>query len=114
MKKKVFVKWLKALRSGSYIKTCGALRNESGYCALGVLCDISGLATWESERDTKKFQYCGQIHYLPKQVAEWAGMSSTEASKINAYLIIFNDKQKKDFDDLANLLELKYKKKEAA
>lgn len=112
MKKKIFVKWIKALRSGSYLKTSGALRNDVGFCALGVLCDISQTGQWESEPNTKKFQYLGQIHYLPKQVAEWAGMTQTEASKVNAYLITYNDKQRKDFNSLADLLIQKYKKKE--
>lgn len=112
MKKKVFIRWIKALRSGLYPKTSGALKNDVGFCALGVLCEISKIAEWEPEPNTKKFQYLGQIHYLPKQVAEWAGMTFSEASKVNAYLITYNDKQRKDFNDLADLLEKKYMKKE--
>lgn len=111
MNKKIFEKWIKALRSGSYIKVRGALRNDVGFCALGVLCDISGVGTWETEPNSKKLQYLGQIHYLPKQVAEWAGMSPSEASKVSAFLLVHNDNLKIGFNDLASLLEQKYKKK---
>lgn len=31
--------WLKALRSGEYVQAKGALRTQSGFCCLGVLCD---------------------------------------------------------------------------
>lgn len=114
MKKRIFVKWIKALRSGSYVKIKGALRNDIGFCALGVLCDISGLGNWEPEPNSKKLQYLGQIHYLPKPVAEWAGMSETEASKVSAFLLVHNDNLKIGFNDLAFLLEQKYKKKKVA
>lgn len=33
-------KWLKALRSGEYIQTTGILKDDRGYCCLGVLCDL--------------------------------------------------------------------------
>jgi len=32
--------WVEALLSGKYHQTKAVLRNESGYCCLGVLCDI--------------------------------------------------------------------------
>lgn len=43
-------KWIEALRSGKYKQTKGVLRNESGFCCLGVLCDISG-EEWEPGSD---------------------------------------------------------------
>lgn len=39
-------KWVEALRSGRYSQTRGALRDEDGYCCLGVLCDVQG-RKWE-------------------------------------------------------------------
>lgn len=35
-------KWLAALRSGAYPQTGGMLRNEIGYCCLGVLASLVG------------------------------------------------------------------------
>lgn len=40
MKKGLFNRWLKALKSGSYTKACGTLRDKGRYCCLGVLIDI--------------------------------------------------------------------------
>lgn len=37
-----FIKeWIVALRSGNYKQTMGTLRDDVGYCCLGVLCDIN-------------------------------------------------------------------------
>jgi hypothetical protein len=38
----VKAKWLKALRSGKYNQTKGQLKDETGYCCLGVLCEVKG------------------------------------------------------------------------
>ena len=44
-------KWLDALRSSEYEQTTGLLRDDKGFCCLGVLCDISGLGEWERDED---------------------------------------------------------------
>ena len=36
-------KWLDALRSGKYKQTRDCLKNNDGYCCLGVLCYVVGL-----------------------------------------------------------------------
>lgn len=51
MEKALKEKWLKALRSGQYKQTIGALKRQSEngdcrYCCLGVLCDVSGEGEW--------------------------------------------------------------------
>jgi hypothetical protein len=40
MKQDIKNKWLVALRSGDYKQTKERLRDDDGYCCLGVLCDI--------------------------------------------------------------------------
>lgn len=35
--------WVAALRSGKYPQTTGMLRTETGYCCLGVRCEISNV-----------------------------------------------------------------------
>ena len=39
-------KWVRALRSGKYEQATGALRNEDGFCCLGVLCDVYDPDKW--------------------------------------------------------------------
>ena len=39
--------WVPALRSGNYKQTRERLRDENGYCCLGVVCDIAG-SKWSS------------------------------------------------------------------
>jgi hypothetical protein len=36
------MKWADALESGKYKQTAGVLKDNDGWCCLGVLCDISG------------------------------------------------------------------------
>jgi len=36
-------KWLNDLRSGKYQKTHSHLRDDKGYCCLGVLCETAGV-----------------------------------------------------------------------
>lgn len=40
-------RWIDALLSGDYTQARGDMKTESGYCCLGVLCDVSGLGYWE-------------------------------------------------------------------
>lgn len=35
-------KWVEALRSGKYSQTMRQLKDDTGFCCLGVLCDIQG------------------------------------------------------------------------
>lgn len=79
MKKDIMEKWVAALRSGEYTQGRTQLRTESidgktsGYCCLGVLCEISGLP------------YEGYHGILPSRVMEWAGMKTTEGQLPKAY-----------------------------
>jgi len=81
-------KWVRALRSGKYIQTSGALRTEDGYCCLGVLCDVYDSENWtlapheelghESEEwhyQTKSRGYTNVMKdVLPDQVVEAADL----------------------------------------
>jgi hypothetical protein len=40
-------RWVAALRGGLYPQTSGSLRDNFGYCCLGVLCDIVDPEKWE-------------------------------------------------------------------
>jgi hypothetical protein len=39
-------KWLEALRSGKYAQTQQCLKDDSGFCCLGVAADIIDPSTW--------------------------------------------------------------------
>jgi hypothetical protein len=42
MNKKLKQKWITALKSGVYKQTTGKLKDNTGYCCLGVLCEVAG------------------------------------------------------------------------
>lgn len=110
MKKKCLEDWLTALRSQNYKACYGALHKNDGFCALGVLCDISGLAVWQKDLYSNKESYFGQVNYLPKEVREWAGLSEKEYNSMSAFVMVINDTLKPTLDEMADLLETKYKK----
>jgi hypothetical protein len=87
--------WLDALRSGEYAQGRSTLRSPSGYCCLGVLCDLAvknGVIP-EPQEHKNKNRESGISHYgygqhedesghvmshsayLPEAVAVWAGTS---------------------------------------
>lgn len=43
-------KWLKALRSGDFAQSTGGLKNDDGYCCLGVLAEVADpeQKTWDT------------------------------------------------------------------
>lgn len=98
---KVMQAWVKALRSGEYKQTTGALRRSSatetmpeGYCCLGVLCDIAAknpelgggalpAYTWTSSPGTSADYLTwtrnddtdrSEAAMPPVEVAGWAGV----------------------------------------
>jgi hypothetical protein len=111
MKKQCLDDWLVALRSGKYSSCSGALHRGDSFCALGVLCDISGLGTWTKDTYSNKEVYLGEINYLPKEVREWAGISEKEYASMSSFVMVFNDKLKASHSQMADFLEEKYKKK---
>lgn len=71
-------KWINALRSGKYKQTTGMLNDGSGFCCLGVLCDISKVGKWNSQHRYKVpnslFSECLE---LPLEVKNLVGMTQT-------------------------------------
>ncbi|MDE3022805.1 MAG: hypothetical protein KGI54_13265, partial [Pseudomonadota bacterium] len=49
--------WVAALLSGKYEQIRGALRRGSGFCCLGVLCDISETGVWKPDVEDSFFNY---------------------------------------------------------
>lgn len=74
--------WVAALRSGEFKQATGRLRrSDTGYCCLGVLCEIyrrkTGNGKWVQEHDEWKFvtgpgKSDSDVALLPEPVARWA------------------------------------------
>jgi len=73
--------WTAALRSGDYTQGKTALCTDTGYCCLGVLCDLHAKAIG-SKRPVKSYLdiphsrcYLDAVSYLPEEVITCAGLT---------------------------------------
>jgi hypothetical protein len=100
----VKAKWVAALRSGEYAQTRGYLhRARSGYCCLGVLCEIA-VAEGVIEKGDYPYADDDEVHYgpegegsttgLPDEVQVWAQIEGEdplvrrpEYARVNEYLV---------------------------
>lgn len=86
MNPEVKQKWIDALRSGKYEQGSEKLRSVTGYCCLGVLCDIYAQehnTQWEFRGDeeinpqSQDYWYFGdQSEFLPESVMNWAELKT--------------------------------------
>ncbi len=106
MKLDIAKKWVAALRSGKYKGTKHVLKRytEKGprYCCLGVLCEVyaktfpKGTQNWENDAT------------LPTHIMQWAGMwtnTGTYGNSNTQNLAYQNDKAKRGFKGIANIIE---------
>lgn len=98
MKEEVKKKWVEKLRSDEYIQGRWQLREvdnigQKCFCCLGVLCDIYKNETGKGDWSQTGFVLEGQvhIHYLPWEVAEWAGLDSVKPQVGGTPLATLND-----------------------
>lgn len=81
MKKEALLSWIDAMESGGFSSSKARLRTSEGFCPLGILCELSGVAEWE-ESETKDdityYKYCDEDKYLPSEVADWVGLKDKE------------------------------------
>lgn len=77
----VLAEWADALESGEYGQTNNVLRNNSGFCCLGVLCELAvrhgviqeAVEILDSnDEPLGEFSYGGHDAFLPRAVSEWA------------------------------------------
>lgn len=92
-----FVKnaWIKALRSGKYKQTTGDLKNDYGYCCLGVLTDIYCKTHKQNMDDFSNYAS------LPNHITNDYKISRDVQEK----LIEFNDDDKLSFNWIASYIE---------
>jgi hypothetical protein len=115
LKKAVKRKWVEALRSGKYQQTKDRLASPTGYCCLGVLCEVaieSGLPLDVDENRGFKL-YDNTSVSLPTSVCEWAFLKSDPApgnAKVKTkvghedWLSNINDRGA-SFDEIADMIE---------
>ena len=94
MNPEVKQKWIDALRSGDYEQGSEKLRSVTGYCCLGVLCDLYARehdTQWEfrgydelsDETNPHPMDYWyfdEQSEFLPYSVMDWAGLKTHNPS----------------------------------
>lgn len=104
-------RWVAALRSGEYGQTTGALRNSSGYCCLGVLCDIHDKeythSNWLAELDEENqtdWHYGNTNIVLPRFVMEWADLEDNNPHANGQSLAQMNDRSE-SFEYIADQIE---------
>lgn len=78
MNQTVKIKWLEALRSGKYNQTKQFLKTNTGFCCLGVLCDLYSKentdSDWQWDDHYGEYNFDGQVFGLPEIVMDWAGL----------------------------------------
>lgn len=75
MKPEIKALWCDALESGDYPQTTEALKDDYGYCCLGVMCDLyakaHGLESW----DKSTLGRDGVVDLPGADVLLWAGLN---------------------------------------
>jgi hypothetical protein len=99
MNRELKQKWINALRSGSYIQGRNRLRNlDNSFCCLGVLCDIVDNSKWERG----KYQYIYSYHAYH---SSYHMLRKLMTLSHQIELINLNDKEKADFNQIADWIE---------
>lgn len=114
MNQEIKVKWLEALRSGQYKQTKHRLKDEKGFCCLGVLCDIysqENKTPWE-KNDGAQEAILNNTKILPITIMQWAELTNTDPclrydpeQADTCALSHMNDTKIYSFDQIADIIE---------
>lgn len=95
--KQLKTKWIRALKSGKYKQTTGALKNHEGFCCLGVLCDLINPKGWRGDKDYE-FNFNGsRTGFMPVRMG-------ILPKKIQKQLADLNDNGE-SFEDIAEYIK---------
>jgi hypothetical protein len=102
-------KWVSALRSGEYQQGQLYLRTNSGFCCLGVLCDLYGKENnveWNlvEDEDSNYYRFQGNAASLPFSIVEWSGIEGTNPAIGFIPLSVLNDRGS-TFNEIADVIE---------
>jgi hypothetical protein len=98
--------WLVALRSGKYKQARYQLMTSSGFCCLGVACDISGLGVWNNLNEYVNTHGLVAKGSLPNYVRDWLGLWDNCGRTLRGgSLADLNDELGWTFEEIANFIE---------
>ena len=98
--------WVEALRSGKYKQTRKRLRDETGFCCLGVACEVSGLGRWVEGRFVLNGdEVTSASIMLPQAVREFYGIAHGEGGFGKSGLTHENDSVRATFEQIADIIE---------
>lgn len=89
--------WVAALRSGKYKQTKYRLRDEKGYCCLGVACQVFKEQTGNPVDFNRAM--------LPYDVMCWLGLVTLTGATSETSLVTLNDLKEKTFEEIADFIE---------
>lgn len=86
-------KWIAALRSGKYPRTQGKLRRPTGFCCLGVLCDLVDPLHWSPTATVVTYDHKNDYFIYgtdetpaynmpPRQVYDITGLTQAQANEL--------------------------------
>ena len=107
MKPEIKELWINTLRSGEYIQNQGQLKDDRGYCCLGVLTDLyirEHNEEW-TYGENNGYEYDFRSGSLPYSVVEWAQLMSDNPSIEHYTLAHYNDSLDYNFNQIADLIE---------
>lgn len=115
MNQEIKAQWVAALRSGAYTKTTEGLHDDTGYCCLGVLCDLAakqGLGRWIGHRFNAAHETNAGA-FLHPVVAVWADLAEVSPRIVDLPLTALNDGDEEyengvrphTFAEIADLIE---------
>lgn len=101
--------WVEALRSGEYRQCQNLLSDGTGFCCLGVLCEVAIASGVEVEKIDAAggIAYGGEVEALPRAVQDWAGLlhSAGNFGEGDRQLTVWNDRLGKTFLEIADIIE---------
>jgi hypothetical protein len=102
-------KWVDALRSGEYQQGQCYLRTNSGFCCLGVLCDLYGKENnveWNLANNGHNYKFQEFESYLPSSVMKWADLEycNPPVNDEESTLVRLNDSGS-TFEQIADVIE---------
>ena len=100
-------KVVKALRSGEYKQTRETLQDATGYCCLGVMCDVYRKETGAELLLSSGLEtLAGCTLYAQEGVKEWVGLVRSEGDSYeNPTLAELNDDEGYTFSQIADFIE---------
>ena len=99
------IELVSALRSGKYTQIRGVMKRDSGYCALGLACEVSGVGKWGDKKVLLGYPYIvnGEENEaaLPLEVKDHYGFCVKEECRMAE----MNDLESLSFSHIADYLE---------